>query len=80
MVGLFGADLKPRQLEIVNALREKGRPIVAVLLKSPYEARYVADCNAILTCYGYVTLSATATVAAMKKNDYRGKLPVSIDW
>ena len=80
VVGLFGADLNPRQLEIVNALREKGRPIVAVLLKSPYEARYVADCNAILTCYGYVTLSATATVEAMKKNDYRGKLPVSIDW
>lgn len=79
VVGLFGADIKPRQLEIVKALREKGRPVVAVLLKSPYEARYVKDCNAVITCYGYVTIAAEATVAAMKNNAYRGKLPVTLD-
>ena len=77
VVGIFGADAKPRQMDIVKALKEKGRPVVAVLLKSPYEARYVKDCNAVITCYGYVTISAAGTVEAMKRNDYRGKLPVA---
>ena len=79
VVGLFGADAKPRQLEILKALLEKGRPVVAVLLKSPYEARYAKECNAVITSYGYVTISAKATVEAMKRNDYRGKLPVKLD-
>ena len=79
VIGVFGADLKPRQLEIVKALQEKGCPIVAVLLKSPYEARYVKDCHSVITCYGYVNISAAATVEAMKRKDYRGKLPVSLD-
>ncbi len=79
VVGLFGADLRPRQLEIVKAIRERGRPVVAVLLKSPYEARYIKDCNAAIACYGYVTISAKATIRAIKNNDYRGVLPVSLD-
>ena len=79
VVGLFGADAKPRQLEVLKAVMGKGRPVVAVLLKSPYEARYAKDCNAVITSYGYVTLSAKATVEAMKRNDYRGKLPVTLD-
>ena len=79
VVGLFGADAKPRQLEVLKAILERGRPVVAVLLKSPYEARYAKECNAVITSYGYVTISAKATVEAMKRNEYRGKCPVKLD-
>ena len=76
VVGIFNTDLKPRQLEVVKALEEKGVPVVAVLLKTPYDYRYVKNCNAVITCYGYTSLNAKATVEVMKNNDYRGTLPV----
>ena len=78
VLGLFGADLKPAQLEILEAVKKQGKPVVAVLLRSPYDYRFVSDCNAVVTAYEYTTLSAKALVQAIKNNDYRGKLPVKL--
>lgn len=78
VVGIFDAASCPAQLEIVEALKKKGKPIVAVLLRSPYDFRYVKDCNAVITCYEYTTLSAKATVEAMKRCEYKGTMPVTL--
>ena len=78
VIGLFDVGGKPGQLEVLNALRKVGKPIVAVLLKTPYDVTFAEDCNAVITCYGYTYLAAEATVCAMKSNDYRGKLPVDL--
>ncbi len=78
VLGIFGANLKPAQLEILDAVKKQGRPVVAVLLRSPYDYKFVSDCNAVITAYEYTTLSAKALVQAIKDNDYRGKLPVKL--
>ena len=78
VLGIFGADLKPAQLEILEAVKKQGKPVVSVLLRSPYDYRFVSDCNAVVTAYEYTTLSAKALVQAIKTNDYRGKLPVKL--
>lgn len=78
VIGLFDVGGKPRQTEVLDALKKTGKPIVAVLLKTPYDVKYAEDCKAVVTCYGYTYLAAEATVCAMKSNDYRGKVPVKL--
>lgn len=78
IVGIFNADLKISQLEILKAVQQQGRPVIAVLLNSPYDYKYVSDCNAVVTAFEYTTLSAKALVQAIKTNDYRGNLPVRL--
>jgi len=79
VVGIFDAASMPEQLAIIKELKKTGKPIVAVLLRSPYDYKYVSDCNAVVTCYEYTTLSINALVRAMKNNEYKGKLPVCVD-
>ena len=78
VIGLFDVVGKPRQTEVLDALKKTGKPIVAVLMKTPYDVKYAEDCNAVVTCYGYTYLAAEATVCAMKNNDYRGKVLVEL--
>ena len=78
VVGIFDASGNKAQLDILKALEEKGKPVIAVLLRTPYDYRYVKSCNAIITGYEYTTLSAKAIVTAMKNCDYRGKMPVTL--
>ena len=35
-------------------------------------------CDAVITCYEYTSWAVSATVKAMKNNDYRGVLPIRI--
>ena len=78
IVGIFDAGSNKGQLDIVKALEKAGKPIIAVLLRTPYDYRYVKGCNAVITGYEYTTLAAKAIVAAMKACDYRGKMPVTL--
>jgi beta-N-acetylhexosaminidase len=78
VLGIFSLHSKPEQLAVLRALEEKGRPIVAVLLDSPYAFAEAKNCNGVVTCYGYTTLGVKATVDAMKTATYRGKLPVTL--
>ena len=78
IIGVFDASSYKGQLDIINALKEAGKPVVAVLLRTPYDYRYVKDCNAVITGYEYTTLAAKAIANAMKTNDYRGKMPVTL--
>ena len=79
VVGVFDAVSFPRQTEIINSLKEKGKTVVAVLLRSPYDYRFVKDCDAVITSYEYTALAVRATVKAMKNNDYRGILPIKTE-
>ena len=74
--GILDVNAKPQQLDVLRLLLERGKPVVAVLLKSPYDAKYVSECNSAITCYGYTTLAVKATTEAIKNNDYRGTLPI----
>jgi len=78
VVGIFDAGSSRGQLEIVDALMHTGKPVIAVLLRTPYDYRYVKNCNAVITGYEYTTLAAGAIVEAMKTCDYRGRLPVTL--
>jgi len=78
IIGIFDASSYKAQLDIMNALKNTGRPVIAVLLRTPYDYRYVKDCNAVITGYEYTTLSAKAIAEAIKNNDYRGKMPVTL--
>lgn len=78
VVGIFDAASMPCQLDIIKALKEKGKPIVAVLLRTPYDYRFVKECDAVIASYEYTVLSAKATAVAIKTCDYRGKLPVTL--
>lgn len=78
VVGIFDALTFKGQLEIAKAVLEKGKPAVAVLLRSPYDYRFVKDFSAVITGYEYTTLSAKAIAKAMKNCDYRGKMPVTL--
>lgn len=78
VVGIFDAATYKGQLEITKALMSTGKPVVAVLLRTPYDYRFVKDCNAIITGYEYTTLSAKAICRAIKNCDYRGKMPVTL--
>lgn len=78
VVGVFDAASMPGQLDIIKALEEQGKPVVAVLLRTPYDYKSVKNCNAVIASYEYTTLSAKATAVAIKNCDYRGKLPVTI--
>lgn len=78
ILGIFNGDIKPGQLAALEALQEKGKPVVAVLLNSPYDRRFVESCNAIVAGYEYTMLSVKALVRAIKDNCYQGKLPVKI--
>ena len=79
VIGIHNAKSAPWQLNALKVLKEKAIPTVAVLLGSPYDYQYVSDCNAVITCYEYTVLAAKATVAAMKKNEYKGQLPVKVE-
>lgn len=76
VVGVFNARLKPAQLEVFRAIRATGKPVVAVLLQTPYDAEFVKDADAIICSYEYTLLGVPALVQAMKNCDYQGKLPV----
>jgi len=78
VVGIFDARNFESQLEIVEAALKTGKPVVAVLLRTPYDYRYVKDCNAVITGYEYTMLAAKAIAAAMKNCDYRGEMPVTL--
>ena len=78
VVGIFDAGSYKSQLDIIKAIEKTGKPIIAVLLRTPYDYRYVKNCNAVITGYEYTTLSAKAITEAMKRNDYRGKMPVTL--
>ena len=78
VVGIFDASGNKGQLDIVKALEKTGKPVIAVLLRSPYDYRYLKECNAVITGYEYTTLSANALAVAMKNCDYRGKMPVTL--
>ncbi len=78
VVGVFDAASMPGQLDIIKAIEEKGKPVVAVLLRTPYDYRFVKACDAVIASYEYTTLSARATAVAIKNCDYRGKLPVTL--
>ena len=76
--GILDVNARPAQLDVLRLLLERKKPVIAVLLKSPYDVKYVTECNAAITCYGYTTLSVRATAEAIKNNDYRGELPVKL--
>ncbi len=78
VVGVFDAGSMPGQLDIIKALEEKCKPVVAVLLRTPYDYKYVKNCAAVVASYEYTTLSAKATAVAIKNCDFKGKLPVTI--
>ena len=78
VVGLFNTDVFPAQLEIIKAAESAGKETVAVLLKSPYTFRSLSNCDAVIASYEYTPLSVSATIEAMKRNDYRGTLPVKL--
>ncbi len=76
VAGIFNAGLKPGQLDILKALEKTGKPVIAVLLGSPYDYKYTKNCQAVITGYEYTTLSVKAILHAMKSCSYPGKLPV----
>ena len=78
VVGLFNTDVFTVQLELLKAAAKAGKTTVAVLLKSPYTFRSLGDCDAVIASYEYTTLSVNATIEAMKRNEYRGTLPVKL--
>ena len=78
VLGIFHLNKIPDQLKLYRALKEKGRPVVTVLLDSPYAFTDLRDCNGSLTCYGYTSLGVKATLEAIKSGSYRGILPVSL--
>jgi len=78
VVGVFDAASMPGQLDIIKALEEKGKPTVAVLLRTPYDYKFVKNCDAVIASYEYTKLSAKATAVAIRNCDYRGKLPVTL--
>ncbi len=79
VVGVFDAISNPSQIEIIDALKEKGKEVIAVLLRSPYDYKFVKECDAVITSYEYTALAVKATVNAMKNNDYRGVLPIKTE-
>ena len=78
VVGVFDANSMPGQLDIIKALEKKEKPTVAVLLRTPYDYKFVKNCAAVIVSYEYTKLSAEATAVAIKNCDYRGKLPVTL--
>ena len=78
VVGVFDAASMPAQLDIIREIEKKSKPVVAVLLRTPYDYRFVKNCSAVIASYEYTTLSAKATAVAIKNCDYRGKLPVTL--
>ena len=78
VVGIFDASSYKGQFDIVKAAQKTGKPVIAVLLRTPYDYRYFKDCNAVITGYEYTTLSAEAIAVAMKNCDYRGTMPVTL--
>ncbi len=78
VVGVFDAASMQGQLDVIKALKSKGKPVVAVLLRTPYDYRFVKECDAVIASYEYTTLSARATAVAIKNRDFRGKLPVTV--
>ena len=78
VIGIFDANSYRSQLDIVKMIEKTGKPVIAVLLRSPYDYRYVKECNAVITGYEYTTQSAKAIAKAIKTNDYRGKMPVTL--
>ncbi|MBQ6846254.1 MAG: hypothetical protein IJO61_03910 [Oscillospiraceae bacterium] len=78
IVGVFDALSMPGQLDIIRALEKKGKTVIAVLLRTPYDYKYVKNCSAVIASYEYTMLSAKATAVAIKDCDFRGKLPVTL--
>ncbi len=78
VAGIFNFTSNPEQADVLNTLKQKGIPVVAVLLNSPYEYKHVLDCNAVVTCYEYTELAVRALIDAMKQNRFRGHLPVKL--
>ena len=78
VVGVFDASSMPGQLDIIKALEKSGKPVVAALLRTPYDYKFVKNCAAVIASYEYTKLAAKATAVAIKNCDYRGKLPVTL--
>lgn len=79
VVGIFDAAMNPEQTKIIEKIRGLGKPVVAVLLRTPYDYRAVKDCNAVITGYEYTPLACKSIIESMKTGVYRGKLPVTIE-
>ncbi|MBR7165012.1 MAG: hypothetical protein IKD18_01920 [Clostridia bacterium] len=79
VVGLFETAANPAQLEVLEELKKNGKPVIAILLRSPYDYSIAKDCNAVITAYEYTSLSCKSIIESMKTGVYRGTLPVTIE-
>lgn len=79
VVGLYHCRSREGQLKLYEAVKATGKPVVAVLLGTPYDYVSIKDADAILACYEYTPLSVPALVKAMKEGKYTGKLPVHVE-
>ena len=79
VLGVFNQSRARILPELLRCLKEKRKPILAVLLNSPYDFAIVKECEAVLCAYEYTTLSVKALIRCMVAGVYEGVLPVRLD-
>jgi beta-N-acetylhexosaminidase len=77
--GLYNGRLNFGQVELYNAICKVNKNIVAVLLKNPYDLRYVSYSDACIAAYEYSSLSVSNIIKVLKGEPAYGKLPIKVE-
>lgn len=78
ILGLYNCRVNPGQIELFNKIRHENTNIIAVLLKSPYDARYLDNGATCIAAYEYSALSISSVIEVLAGGPAYGRLPVSV--
>jgi beta-N-acetylhexosaminidase len=69
----------PRQVNLLKALNDTGKPVIAVAAQIPYDAGYDNPVQTWLATYGYIAPTLQAlTKVILGEAKPQGKLPVDV--
>ncbi|MBT9144977.1 MAG: Beta-hexosaminidase [candidate division WS2 bacterium] len=76
--GMHNSRFNPGQIELYNAIRRNNKNIITILLKNPYDVRFIEDTETCIFAYEYSPLSITGVIKVLSGEPAYGRLPVNI--
>jgi len=78
--GAYNAKYNTGQQKLCKALKDAGKEIVVVTLRTPYDITEMWDMGTFISAYEYTERSVNSIIAALVEDEFVGKPPTYLDW